>query len=41
MPSDVGGRVGPGTGVSLGVVRGPGDEGRGGSVKVDREPGTA
>ena len=38
---DVGGGTGPGTGVSLGVIGSPGDEGRGTSVEVDREPGTA
>ena len=33
--------MGPGTGVSPGVVGGPGDEGRGTAVEVDHEPGTA
>ena len=41
MPLDVRGGMGPGTVVSPGVVRGPGDEGQGTAVEVDCEPGTA
>ena len=41
MSMDVGGGSGPGTGVSPGVVWGPGDEGRGRAVEVNGKPGTA